>query len=173
MSETIKFGKLDVEIKEEDQKVTYTFNGDVDENFKQTNLPRISAQTIIFELEHVDNFNSCGIREWIYLIKDFSKLGKLIFRNCSINMIDQVNMVPDSANGAKIESFFAPYYCETETCEGEVNRMIVVENNIDDLTSGKAPEFTCEKCSKPLDFDALEGSYFLFIENDKSTQQAS
>jgi transcription initiation factor IIE alpha subunit len=40
--------------------------------------------------------------------------------------------------------------------------LIEVEQNIKALRSKIAPEFTCEKCGKNLEFDALEESYFLF-----------
>jgi hypothetical protein len=113
-------------------------------------------------LEEINNFNSCGIREWIYLIRDIGELGKLSFTKCSVTMIDQINMVPDSLGKGRVLSFFAPYFCN---CGGEVNRLIEVDQHRVSLESKQAPEFKCEKCGSPLEFDALEESYFLFAEN--------
>ncbi len=96
MAQTVKFANLNIEIRETANDVTYVFQGDVDENFRQQDVPRISKAKIYFELDAVQNFNSCGIREWIYLIKDFGNLGRLVFRGCSVTMVDQINMVPDS-----------------------------------------------------------------------------
>ena len=173
MSDSIQFGNLNINITKSEKEVVFLFTGDVDENFKQEDVPRIESETIIFELAGVDNFNSCGIREWIYLVKDFSGLGKLVFQNCSVTMIDQINMVPDSIGNASIDSFYAPYFCESESCEGEINRLIDVTEHKDTLKSRNAPKFDCETCKKPLDFDALEESYFLFLDNEKSIPQAS
>lgn len=161
MSDTIEFGNLSIEIKQTANEVVYRFVGDVDEHFRQKEVPRLKKANITFVLEEINNFNSCGIREWIYLIRDIGELGALKFTKCSVTMIDQINMVPDSLGKGHVESFFAPYYCQ---CGGEVNRLVVVAQNLDLLQSKHAPEFKCEKCGKDLEFDALEESYFLFAE---------
>lgn len=164
MSERIEFGNLTIEIKQTANSVTYRFVGDVDEHFRQKDVPRIAKPEVVFLLEDINNFNSCGIREWIYLIRDVSELGQLHFHRCSVTMIDQINMVPDSLGKGTVESFFAPYYCPNTSCGGEVNRLIVVNENLDSLLSKNAPKFNCEKCQTALEFDALEESYFLFAE---------
>jgi len=161
MSNTIEFGNLSIEIRETPNEVVYRFVGDVDEHFRQKDVPRIKRANVTFILEEINNFNSCGIREWIYLIRDISDLGNLKFTKCSVTMIDQINMVPDSLGKGQVQSFFAPYYCE---CGGEVNRLIEVASHIEQLQNKQAPVFNCEKCGKNLEFDALEESYFLFAE---------
>ena len=161
MSIQIDFSNLKIQITESEQSVVYLFNGDVDENFRHQEVPRIEKPSIIFELSSIRNFNSCGIREWIYFVRDMGKLGNLIFKECSVTVIDQVNMVPDSLGGGAIESFFAPYYCETH---GEVNRLISVAEHLTNLTKSISPQFNCD-CGKALEFDALEESYFLFTKN--------
>lgn len=159
MEKTIKFSNLEVKIVEGNEDVTYTFAGDVDENFLHDQIPRITKDVIIFQLADVRNFNSCGIREWIYFIKDMSTCGQMTFKACSVAVIDQINLVPDSIGTGQIESLYAPYYCE---CQGEVNRLIDVRGSYDLLSKKLAPELDCDKCGKPLEFDALEESYFLF-----------
>lgn len=161
MSAIIDFGNLSIEIKETKDEVVYRFVGDVDENFRQKEVPRIKKANITFVLEDVETFNSCGIREWIFLVRDISSCGRLSFTRCSVAMIDQINMVPESLGNGAVESFFAPYYC---SCGGEVNRFIEVAPNVMGLKAKQAPEFPCEKCGNNLEFDALEESYFLFAE---------
>lgn len=164
MGDRIDFGNLTIEINQTDNEVTYRFVGDVDEHFRQRDLPRIKKNKIIFKLEDINNFNSCGIREWIYLIRDISELGDLSFTKCSVTMIDQINMVPDSLGKGSVESFFAPYFCQNAGCGGEVNRLIEVKTHLNALLSKQAPPFKCETCGSELEFDALEESYFLFME---------
>jgi hypothetical protein len=161
MADNIEFGNLSIEIKQTPNEVVYRFVGDVDEHFRQKDVPRIKKANITFILEEINNFNSCGIREWIYLIRDIGELGSLKFTRCSVTMIDQINMVPDSLGKGQVESFFAPYFCQ---CSNEVNRLIIVAQNLVALQNKQAPEFKCEKCGKNLEFDALEESYFLFAE---------
>jgi hypothetical protein len=168
MADTIEFGNLSIEIKQTGTEVTYRFVGDVDERFRQKDVPRIKKANVTFALEEVNNFNSCGIREWIYLIRDIGELGSLKFTRCSVTMIDQINMVPDSLGKGRVESFFAPYYCE---CSGEVNRLIKVDEHLESLKAHQAPEFSCEKCSKPLSFDALEEAYFMFADAHGTPQK--
>lgn len=163
MSEQIiNFANLEILINQSGSEVTYTFKGDVDENFRQQDVPRIQAPKINFKLDHIENFNSCGIREWIYLIKDMGKLGTLLFKGCSVTMVDQINMVPDSLGEGLIESFYAPYYCANH---GEINQLIQVSDAVGDLQAKRAPKFDCPQCHNPLEFDALEESYFLFADS--------
>ena len=159
----VDFGNLTIEIEQTPHEVTYRFVGEVDEHFRQKEVPRIRKAQINFILEDITTFNSCGIREWIYLVRDISELGKLSFKKCSVAMIDQINMVPDSLGSGSVESFFAPYFCN---CGGEVNRLITVAESKQSLINKTAPEFNCENCGSKLEFDALEESYFLFAEND-------
>ncbi len=161
MTEKIEFGNLQIDIKQTSDEATYRFVGDVDEHFRQKDVPRIKKAKITFVLEEINNFNSCGIREWIYLIRDIGELGSLTFTKCSVTMIDQINMVPDSLGKGRVVSFFAPYFCN---CGGEVNRLIEVNEHAGSLQNKQAPEFKCEKCGETLEFDALEESYFLFAE---------
>lgn len=162
MADKISFANLAIEITQSDIEVVYRFSGDVDENFRQQDVPRIKRPSIVLELENVRNFNSVGIREWIYLIRDICALGSVKFRRCSVTMIDQINMVPDSLGTGTIESFFAPYFCSTD---GETSQLITVKDHTQMINARQAPNFKCEKCSKPLEFDALEESYFLFAEH--------
>jgi hypothetical protein len=161
MSDRIEFGNLTIEIAQTDSEVTYTFIGDVDEHFRQKDVPRIKKPHVNFVLEEINNFNSCGIREWIYLIRDIGELGELTFKRCSVTMIDQINMVPDSLGSGSVESFYAPYYSSTG---GEVNKLIVVAEHLDSLQAKQAPSFNDDSTGEELEFDALEESYFLFTE---------
>ena len=162
--QSIKFPNLEIKVDEQGSSVTYTFVGDVDENFEHSQVPRIEKPAVIFELGGIRIFNSCGIREWIYFIRDMAEMGELIFRECSVAMIDQINLVPDSLGGGQIESLYAPYFCE---CRGEISMLIDTKKYLDSLINKVAPVLQCDKCKKELEFDALEESYFLFANTIK------
>ena len=76
-------------------------------------------------------------------------------------MIDQINMVPECLGGGYVESFYAPYFCE---CGAEVNKLVIIKDSQSILLAGQAPEFSCDACGQPLEFDALEESVlFQFV----------
>ena len=117
----LQFGQLHVEITESQKEVEYRFRGDVDENFRQKEFPRIKKERIIFHLEDVKNFNSIGLREWIFLLRDVSALGHLVFRRCSVTIVDQINMVDGFLpSNAKVQSFYVPYYNEESGAEKNI-----------------------------------------------------
>jgi len=165
MAETVQFGNLVISIAAsgDGTEVVYTFKGEVDESFKQKDLPRIKAQKIVLVLEDIRHLNSCGIREWVYMVRELSKMGRLIFKKCSVAMVDQINMVPDSVRGAEIESFYAPYACDEH---GEIAKLVDMKSVQTTRGMPNPPTMHCDDCSRQLEFDALPGSYFLFCTMD-------
>lgn len=155
----VSFVNLSIEIEDSPQAVHYTVRGEIDENFRQKDVPRVGREQIHLHLREVGNFNSCGIREWIHLINDLSRLGSLTFHECSVSAIDQINMVPSSLGGGTVQSFHAPYYC---SCGREHTKLIHVREHEAQLKQLRAPEFICT-CGQILEFDALEESYFQFL----------
>lgn len=165
MAQNVRFTNLTISIDDEQEAAVYRFVGDVDENFRHGDVPKLNKTSVVFELSGIRNFNSVGIREWIYLVRDFRGIDDLIFRACSVAMIDQINMVPDSLGAGRIESFYAPYYCASDGCQRELSLLVEVDRWHNFLGSKMAPDFRCEHCGEPLTFDALEESYFLFFNN--------
>lgn len=161
MNQSILFGSLQVEITHDDQRSVYKFSGDVDETFDQLKIPGPLRPVMVLDLAQIKHFNSVGIREWILFVRRLRKLESLIFKECSVGVIDQINMVPDSLGDGKVESFYAPYYCN---CGKESNRLIQVHQHQQNLQLMEAPEFKCE-CGQSLEFDAIEESYFQFIQH--------
>jgi hypothetical protein len=160
MTKKILFGNLSVEMTESPDLVTYRFKGDVADSFKHRDVPRMKSKIIMLDLGGITNFNSCGVREWVYLIRDLGNLGSLVFVNCSIAMVDQFNMVPESVGRAHVQSFYAPYVCETH---GDLEQLIDAESERNTIENDQIPERLCDACRKPLIFDAMPDSYFLFL----------
>ena len=160
MVKKITLGNLVVEIFEESNQVTYRFKGEVADSFKHGEVPRIKSKTITMDLAGIVNFNSCGIREWVYLIRDLGNLGTLEFINCSIAMVDQFNMVPESVGTGEVQSFLAPYVCETH---GDLEQLIDVKSDRETIEELRAPDRKCVQCNSVLIFDAMPDSYFLFL----------
>ena len=155
-----------ITIESSEEEVIISISGDIDETFTHSEIPRTRAERIILELSQIRHYNSRGIREWIFFIRDLSAYGNVFLRRCSIAVIDQINLTPDSLGKCRVESFYAPYFCE---CQGELIKLIDYENHMTQIRNGFAPEFKCDQCQKPLEFDALVESYFLFARDDLAT----
>lgn len=153
----IAFNALKIEIYMDDHSALYRFKGDVDETFEYKRIPVASRQTIRFDLEGIASINSCGVREWSNLMKQFSSGVELVLEKCSVAIVDQFNIVPQTMGRAFIQSFFAPYYCPS--CDEETSVLLDTEKHRESLAKKQAPE-VCHHCGTALEFDALEDCYF-------------
>ncbi len=169
LEKTTVLGELSVQQNINDHQVIYTFDGNVDEHFNFQNFPYTFKPLVIFNLEKINQFNSVGIRSWIQMIKQFHGKCDLKFVKCSVTMIDQINMIPHTLGHGTIESFYAPYFCDKD--KKESNRLINLNIDFQKLLKNQAPEFDCEKCGGTLSFDAIEESYFQFVQ--QGTEKAS
>jgi hypothetical protein len=163
MKKTVDFGTLKITIDIHGEVALYKFDGIIDENFKEADIPRAPGKAVIFDLENIESINSIGIREWIKLANGYSDSKTLSYKNCSVPFVDQMNMVPDSIGTATIQSFCAPYYRECNICTGEKSCLVDAITSHEQLLNAIPPEQTCNKCNEELEFDALEESYFSFL----------
>lgn len=158
-------GLLEISHGIEGDSYLYRFCGDVNEMFssEQMPLPPSDCKKITIDLEKVNNFNSVGIREWIFFNNKLSTHGELHYSRCSVAAVDQFNMVPDSVGKAKIDSFYAPYYCTHEDCGRDAVCLIEVSKHEEVLKKNEAPDMTCEHDNEELEIDTLEEAYFSFL----------
>ena len=165
-SQCIDLFELKIFIEIVDSKtIRYKFNGRISQKFSHSQVPIKKHPQIIFDLESVSYISSVGIREWILVVNKFQNQ-KVYFTKCSIYFVDQMNMVPDCLGLAKVRSFYAPYYRECEDCDGEKNCLINLKNHPN--PAANLPAFNCSDCQKDLEFDALEESYFSFLDHKNS-----
>ena len=114
-----------------------------------------------FDFEKVKLINSCGIRDWIKLLDELNS-AQIIYSNCPQIIIEQINMVHGFIRpGIIIESFYAPYFCES--CDDE--KKVLIKKA--EMFSFNAPIKKCTKCLNQLDFDAIEKQYFSFLGQGK------
>ncbi len=160
----LDFSSLVIEWTQDGELIKMSFKGDIDETFKGESIEIPAAPKYLINAHSLNNFNSCGIREWTLFINSLHKKGAISFEKCSVNFIDQVNMVPESLGEGNILSFYAPYYCASH---GEID-ILLEKRHIEEIKSRhEAPQIACEKCKQALEFDALEESFFLFLRTDE------
>lgn len=132
--------------------------GAIDEDADFKELIGLEQKTISFDFNQVNMINSCGIREWIKFLEKIPEATHVIYNNCPQIIIEQINMVHGFfRKGASINSFYAPYFCESCDKENKVHLMA------DQVKNRKAPKMECPKCGEEMDFDAIEAQYFSFL----------
>lgn len=135
--------------------------GVIDEDAVFDKIKNLQMNNYVFDFNKINMINSCGIREWIKYLQDLD--GAVIrYVNCPQIIIEQVNMVHGFIRkGIVVETFFAPYFCET--CDTE--KKILLKNS--EVENSKAPVKQCNTCKNNLEFDAIEKQYFSFLSQGK------
>ena len=127
----------------------------------------VALRQVSFDMGHVSEINSCGVREWLLFVERVQALTKCKFTMVNELFIEQASIVPNMLGkpGTLVDKFSAPFYCAT--CDRRSLRLLETKDVA--LKSGKyaAPEFRCEKCTNELEFDALEDEYFTFLNYSK------
>lgn len=148
-------------IKERPGFTTVEFFGEIDENADFAELRRRLRGAIVFHLAEVRRINSCGVREWVNFVRDLPGVGELTFTHCSPAIVTQLNMIYNFRGAARVRSFYAPYVCEN--CGHEDEKLLDVASQFPNGTVGSVPEFKCEKCGMPMEFDDLPERYLSFL----------
>lgn len=137
------------------------FAGEIDENADFTELRHRLEGPVMFHLEGIRRINSCGVREWVNFVRDLPEVTKLTFTHCSPAIVTQLNMIYNFRGNAKIRSFYAPYVCES--CGNEEDKLLDVDAQFPEGRIDQVPEFTCERCQEPMEFDDLPERYLSFL----------
>lgn len=148
---------INKQILQDELKVELIGAIDEDSDFKE--LAALGQQKIAFDFEKITMINSCGIREWIRFIEELPPTCKIFYKNCPQIIIEQINMVHGFfREGASIESFYAPYFCDKCSKESKVH---IVSSQV---KNRKAPSVNCPHCkNENIEFDAIEAQYFSFL----------
>jgi hypothetical protein len=116
---------------------------------------------VTFHLGGIRRINSCGVREWVNFVRDLPEVTKLTFTHCSTAIVTQLNMIYNFRGSARILSFYAPYVCES--CNVESDKLLDVETQFPQGNIDQVPEFACERCRQPMEFDDLPERYLSFL----------
>lgn len=136
-------------------------SGDITESSDFSKIDHPKGQSK-FEMSGVRSVNSPGVRAWVLWIKKHQV--KATYVNCSQAVVMQFNMVRELLeNGAMVESFQVPCYCET--CGKE--KTYVLTSGVD-FQPGQPVTFEPKKCDQEncgIELDIDPESYFYFVES--------
>lgn len=149
-----------IETLNQEGKVFVRINGAINEDFDFSKVPLNKETEYIIDLEGTNSINSCGIREWVKWISQANPQ-KIQFHKCPKVIVDQINMVQGFLpKGAKVISFFVPYYNEDTGSE----KNVLLEYGKDFDESGvRVPENVKDDQGNPMEIDVIESKYFKFL----------
>ena len=152
-------------LKIEHRSGIYYLSGALDEYADFTELKEESG-TVYLDTSGVTWCNSIGLREMMHLITTW-KVEKLIYKNCSVCFIEQINQLPALLGFAKckgsVESLSVPFSCPD--CSNEDERVYQYDQLVEIFDSGNVPEKHCSSCNSLMEFDELS---CLFITEEAS-----
>ncbi len=136
-------------------------DGVIDELSDFSPIVKSTVNPVVFNLEGIQRINSYGIKNWILMLSEL-KERDIVYQNCPVCIIEQINLVPDIRGNAKIDSFFLPFFCPD--CEEEVN----IKINFDATQKASFFEtlddsYDCEDCGCKMEFYDDVDLYFDFL----------
>lgn len=149
----VSFQRSQVSWSSSETRLMIQVSGEINETFLSSSLDLPSKEELILNLKEIKGFNSTGVRQWL-LWMDELKSKKVFCEECSVHVIDNLNLVSHLLGNARILSFYAPYY--DEAAEEEVNWLIFCEDWKEQLKKFQAPPGP----RPSLVFDAIPEHYF-------------
>lgn len=153
---------MDISISHEPELVTVKLAGVINEdNDLAEHLDLIDGSWVAINLSDVERINSCGLRDWVNWINALEAKGsKMLFLECSLSIVAQINVVNNFTGTGRIKSLYLPYYCEA--CNEAHPRLYEAE----DLAPEQLPPASrCIGCEQIMDFDDMPDTYFAFLSN--------
>ncbi len=148
-------------IKQEKNNILFVrLIGSIEEtvNFDELLGPAPSEMEI--NCKEIPRINSVGVKAWIKYFQNCHKKGTVLrFTECSIAIVEQINLISNFTCGGSVESIFLPFSCSS--CKSE---LIALYKTADlKKLQLKLPEFKCTKCSNPANFDDILEEYLAFL----------
>ncbi len=158
-------GKLTVDVRQDGGLFTAALRGTIDEDSELAAGLRALSGRVRFDLNGVEGINSCGVREWINILRDLENREIVVeFAGVSVPLVQQFNMILNARGTGRVTSFQAPYYCGKCRKPREVVLVIAEHPPLQTAGSLSAPPMACPTCGEALEFDEIEEKFFNFLE---------
>ncbi len=123
-------------------------------------LPESLGKKVVINFRQVAFINSLGVRAWINFMRELGNR-TLVFEECTPEIVNQINMIPNFKGNASIQSVFGTFFCSS--CNTSQEELFVTGRNFP-----KGPDFTltpvkCKKCGQDnIEFEEVEDAFFAF-----------
>lgn len=153
---------LNIEKKGQWEQLVY--HGPINEDTEVHLTPMIKAlgPNVIINFRQVEFVNSCGVRAWINFMREAEKGRKVIFEECTPEIVGQINMIPNFRGTAHIRSVYASYACGQ--CDSHKWVLFEEGRNLPESAGAEIPAQKCEKCGSDLEMEELEDEFFSWLD---------
>jgi hypothetical protein len=142
------------------ERLRVQLRGEINENADFTELGRQLRGNVTLLLDGITRINSCGVREWVNFVRDL-QVDSLVFSRCSPAVVMQLNAIYNFRGPAQVESFLAPYVCET--CHVDEYKLLQTAAHFPEPVPQHVPAFRCPRCGSLMAFDELPERYLAFL----------
>lgn len=141
------------------------YAGPINEDTEVHLTPLIAqlGPNVIFNFRKVEYVNSCGVRAWINFLREVQKNRKVIFEECTPEIVSQINMIPNFRGSAHIKSVYASYACDQ--CDHQKWELFEEGRNLPQSSGAGVPTPKCEKCGSEMEMEELEDEFFAWVDN--------
>ena len=135
-------------------------SGSIEENVNFELLIGPPPPELEVHCKDVPRINSLGVKAWIkYFQECRTKNTQLKFVECSIAIVEQINLISNFSSGGIVESVYVPFVCTK--CGNELLGLYQTEE-IKRLQFD-LPQSKCTQCGSPAEFDDVPDEYFRFL----------
>jgi CheY-like chemotaxis protein len=137
-------------------------HGDITESAEFDELAAELSGTVEFDLSGVRYLNSAGVRHWVMFLEKLTKVKAYRFVRCSVAFVAQATMVSRLIGSGHVESFWAPYICES--CEHSEQRLLPASTSasMEDMAQ---VQYRCGDCRGRLVLDDMPQRVLAFLES--------
>ncbi len=111
----------------------------------------------------VIEINSLGVRVWIHFIRIFEKTRSVILEECTPEVINQINMIPNFKGKSSINSLYARYICGK--CGNNHLELFAAGKNMPkNSTHLNLPILECSQCGSKMEMEDFEEEFFACLQ---------
>ena len=111
---------------------------------------------VTFNLRHVEQLNSAGIRVWCSMIRRITGKVTVTYEECSQTFVYHLSLTPFLSAGVTLTSGYLPFFCDK--CGDEVPVLIRLRHDLAEQTEGRP----CPKCKSALQLHGEATRFLLF-----------
>lgn len=153
---------INIEKKADWERLLYS--GPINEDTEVHLAPFVTSlgTNVLVNFRKVEFVNSCGVRAWINFLRELEKNRKIVFEECTPEIVSQINMIPNFKGNAQVHSVYASYSCPS--CGHQQWKLFERGKNLPNSSSDEIPQPGCEKCKTQMEMEEFEEEFFAWVD---------
>ena len=147
----------EIRVRDAEGKTEITIAGVIDEHTDLSPLAVLEGR-LEFNLRDVQRLNSLGMHNWIQALRELAPKADLVFSECSLVVIDQLNMIHGFLGHGMVQSFYGAMVCES--CDVCMEHLFEADacRELERL-----PPVACAECGCAMELDDDINRYLSFL----------